>query len=56
VGEDPDNYYHEVGPVICILGDDNVLAVCTKYRGVLGGEPILVGRHALFSVTRFDPM
>ena len=56
VGENPDNYYHEVGPVICILGDDNLLAVCTRDRGVARGEPIFVGHHAVFSATHFDPI
>lgn len=54
VGEDPDSYYQEIGPVICILGDDNLLAVCTRDRGVARGEPILVGRQSVFSINYFD--
>jgi hypothetical protein len=54
VGEDPDGYYREVGPVICILANDNLLAVCTRDRGVLKGEPILVGRQSVSFINYFD--
>ncbi len=54
VGENPDSYYQEIGPVICILGNDNLLAVCTRDRGVARGEPILVGRQSVVSISYFD--
>lgn len=55
VGESPNLYYHEEGPVICILGDETLYAVCTKNRGVGRGEPILVGRRSVLWVIHFDP-
>ena len=56
VGENPDSYYCEVGPIICILGDDRLLAICTPDRGVTKGIPIFVGRHAVRSVKYFEPI
>ncbi len=41
-------------PIFVILETENVFLVCTRYRGVLGGEPLLTGRHNIISVEYFD--
>lgn len=40
-------------PVIAILASDTYL-VCTPSRGVLRGEPVLVGRDEVLQVVTFD--
>jgi hypothetical protein len=40
--------------VIAILDAEGLLFVCTPSRGVLGGLPILVGRHAVLELEYFE--
>ena len=54
VGEDPYKYYQEKGPVIAILEKDGLYAICTPNRGVVRGEPILVGSPSVQQVIHFD--
>lgn len=54
VGENPDSYYQEVGPVIAILQREDCLAVCLPHRGVLRGEPIYVGDAPTNKVEFFE--
>ena len=53
VGESPDPYYREAGPVIAIF-DGNPLCVCLPDRGVARGGPILVGAQSVQSKEYFD--
>lgn len=54
VGKDPHAHYRTSGPIILILEKPGCLAICTPHRGVLRGEPIYVGDHAIQNVLRFD--
>lgn len=54
IGENPDKYYFEVGPVIAILKKPGLYAICTPNRGVIRGEPILVGSSSVQRVIYFD--
>jgi hypothetical protein len=54
VGKDADLYYRERGPVVAILGS-NPFFVCLPNRGVLRGDPIMVGSGYPTRVEYFDP-
>ena len=43
------------GLVICIFETLQAFLVCTPNRGVLRGEPILVGRSAVSYIEDFEP-
>lgn len=40
--------------IIAILETDTVYYVCTRYRGVIRGEPILVGKNEITYIEDFD--
>jgi hypothetical protein len=52
VGQPVDPYYCEDGPVIAILPGDPLL-ICTRDRGVVRGDPILVGSQSVLSTKFF---
>ena len=52
IGEEPDPYYCESGPVIAIFDGDPLL-VCLPNRGVIRGEPIYVGYGCVSSRSYF---
>ncbi len=41
-------------PVLVILDAGDLYLVCTPNRGVLGGLPILVGKHDVYCVDDFE--
>ncbi|MCK4626329.1 MAG: hypothetical protein KAV00_13510 [Phycisphaerae bacterium] len=41
-------------PVIAILETSGIFLICTPNRGVLHGEPILVGKNDMIHVTDFE--
>jgi hypothetical protein len=43
------------GETVIAIFESNAFLVCTANRGVLRGEPILVGVQEVVSVTDFDP-
>ncbi|HUP81717.1 MAG TPA: hypothetical protein VM260_24405 [Pirellula sp.] len=55
IGGQPDAYYRELGPVLVILYRPGLFAVCLQDRGVVRGEPILVGEASVQHVVHFDP-
>ena len=54
VGEKPNSYYQVTSPIICILGDEHLYGICTLYRGVIQGVPILVGGDKIISIEYFE--
>lgn len=42
--------------VILIFECENLFLICTPERGVIRGEPILVGRHEIKKVVYFDSL
>ena len=55
------SYLDEVGKpnqrnkeVVCAILESNAYLVCTGNRGVLSGEPILVGKSPMVSVKDFE--
>lgn len=43
----------ELGLVLVILGGPDLYAVCTPNRGVVSGNPLLVGRSDIFEIAYF---
>jgi hypothetical protein len=43
------------GETVVAILESNAFLVCTANRGVLRGEPILVGRQEVSSIIDFDP-
>lgn len=41
-------------PIFVILETDSMYLVCTRNRGVLGGEPMLTGKHNIEKIEYFD--
>lgn len=41
-------------PIFAILETENILLTCTKYRGVLKGEPMITGKHDIESIVYFE--
>lgn len=45
---------HFIGDYVIAILESNAYLICTRYRGVIKGEPILVGKHEVLSIKYFD--
>jgi hypothetical protein len=54
VGKPMDSYYQEAGEVAAIF-EGNPYLVCLPLRGVIRGDPILVGDKTVSAIKYFDP-
>ena len=54
VGKDCDSYYRESKSLVIAIFKSTPYKVCLAERGVLGGEPILVGNDTISEEVFFD--
>lgn len=54
VGENVNDYYGESVPLVIAIFKGNPCKICLRDRGVVRGEPILVGKDSIISLGTFS--